>query len=159
MAIFRGGKRIGPFDIRVGFPRDRSLDNVDRDPRLKQRANTENTIGQFRATMGQAEGYARAARYAVRIWVPSGLAKIAGLSVQGGPPGTQARYVSPAVPTGANMIELEKMIGQQLNIHCDSVVMPGHDLHGEDVKYFGPGRNIIRQDTMMTMLVKCTFTN
>ena len=40
MAIFRAGKRVGPFDIRVGFPRDKSLDNVDRDPRLKQRANT-----------------------------------------------------------------------------------------------------------------------
>ena len=30
MAIFRLGKRIGPFDIRVGFPRDRSLDQVDK---------------------------------------------------------------------------------------------------------------------------------
>ena len=144
MAIFRGGKRVGPFDIRIGFPRDRSLDNVDNDPRLKRHnANTENTIGRFRASMGRAEGYARAARYAVRIWAPSGLAKIAGLTVQDGPPGTKARYVSPAVPTGANMIELEKMIGQQLNINCDSVVMPGHDLQGEDVKYFGPGRKIV----------------
>ena len=58
MAIFRGGKRIGPFDIRMGFPRDKSLDNVDQDPRLRQHANTENTIGRFRATMGRAEGYA-----------------------------------------------------------------------------------------------------
>ena len=143
MAIFRGGKRIGPFDIRMGFPRDKSLDNVDQDPRLRQHANTENTIGRFRATMGRAEGYARAARYAVRIWAPSGLAKMAGLTVQDGPPGTKPRSISPAVPTGANMIELEKMIGQQLNIHCDSVVMPGHDLQGEDVKYFGPGRKIV----------------
>ena len=143
MAIFRGGKRVGPFDIRIGFPRDKSLDNVDQDPRLRRHANTDNTIGRFRATMGHSEGYARAARYAVRIWAPSGLAKIAGLTVQDGPPGTKARYVSPAVPTGANMIELEKMIGQQLNINCDSVVMPGHDLQGEDVKYFGPGRKIV----------------
>ena len=36
MAIFRAGKRVGPFDIRVGFPRDKSLDNVDRDPRLNK---------------------------------------------------------------------------------------------------------------------------
>ena len=43
MAIFRAGKRVGPFDIRVGFPRDRSLDHVDRDTRLRPRANTENT--------------------------------------------------------------------------------------------------------------------
>ena len=40
MAIFRAGKRVGPFDLRVGFPRDRSLDNVDRDPRLTKIANS-----------------------------------------------------------------------------------------------------------------------
>ena len=34
MAILRGGKRIGGFDIRVGLPRDRSLENVEKDPRL-----------------------------------------------------------------------------------------------------------------------------
>ena len=28
MAILRGGKRIGGMDIRIGIPRDRSLDNV-----------------------------------------------------------------------------------------------------------------------------------
>ena len=26
MAILRGGKRIGGFDVRIGIPRDRSLD-------------------------------------------------------------------------------------------------------------------------------------
>ena len=78
MAIFRAGKRAGPFDIRVGFPRDKSLDNVDRDPRLKQQANTENTIGRFRAAMAKAEGYARPARFAVRIFPPVNLSKLAG---------------------------------------------------------------------------------
>ena len=38
MAIFRAGKRVGPFDIRVGFPRDKSLDRVDQDPRLRQQS-------------------------------------------------------------------------------------------------------------------------
>ena len=64
MAIFRGGKRVGPFDIRVGFPRDKSMNNIDSDPRLRQYANTENTIGRFRAAMASAEGYARPARFA-----------------------------------------------------------------------------------------------
>ena len=73
MAIFRAGKRVGPFDIRVGFPRDKSLDNVDRDPRLKQRANTENTIGRFRAAMAKAEGYARPARFAMKLFFPTNL--------------------------------------------------------------------------------------
>ena len=81
MAIFRAGKRVGPFDIRVGFPRDKSLDNVDRDPRLKQRANTENTIGRFRSMMARAEGYARPARFAVKLFLPSGLKQLALLLV------------------------------------------------------------------------------
>ena len=76
MAIFRAGKRVGAFDIRVGFPRDKSLDNVDRDPRLKQRANTENTIGRFRAAMGKAEGYARPARFAIKLFLPANLPQI-----------------------------------------------------------------------------------
>ena len=49
MAILRGGKRIGGMDIRIGIPRDRSLDNVTGDPRLKrtQGGNPESTIGRF----------------------------------------------------------------------------------------------------------------
>jgi hypothetical protein len=76
MAIFRGGKRIGPFDIRLGFPRDRSMENIDNDPRLRQRANAENTIGRFRAAMAKSNGYARPARFAVRIFPPVALRKI-----------------------------------------------------------------------------------
>ena len=62
MAIFRAGKRVGPFDIRVGFPRDRSYDRIDY-PANYTRANTDNTIGRFRAMMGRAEGYARPSRF------------------------------------------------------------------------------------------------
>ena len=36
MAILRGGKRIGGMDVRIGIPRDKSLDNVAGDPRLKR---------------------------------------------------------------------------------------------------------------------------
>ena len=37
MAILRGGRRIGNYDIRVGIPRDRSLDNVNADERLRRK--------------------------------------------------------------------------------------------------------------------------
>ena len=77
MAIFRAGKRIGPFDIRGGISRgdykSSAYHKTDRDPRFKQKANTDNTIGRFRAAMASAEGYARPSRYAVRIFPPSGL--------------------------------------------------------------------------------------
>tara|TARA_A100000164_G_scaffold38339_1_gene29297 strand:- start:24 stop:998 length:975 start_codon:yes stop_codon:yes gene_type:complete len=134
MAIFRAGKRVGPFDIRVGFPRDKSLDNVDRDPRLKQRANTENTIGRFRAAMAKAEGYARPARFAVKLFLPSNLSKMANLKDQSNMIDTDPRgqfsnmQPSAANPDHATLQDLASQMGTQMNIHCDSVSMPGKDL-------------------------------
>ena len=65
MAILRGGKRIGGYDVRIGIPRDRSLDNVTGDPRLKrtQGGNPETTIGRFQSYVNEAEGFARKARF------------------------------------------------------------------------------------------------
>ena len=75
MAIFRVGKKIGPFDIRGGISRgdykSSAYHKTDRDPRFKMQANTENTIGRFRAAMASAEGYARPSRYAIRLFPPS----------------------------------------------------------------------------------------
>ena len=80
MAIFRAGKRIGPFDIRGGISRgdfkSSAYHKTDRDPRFKMQANAENTIGRFRAAMASAEGYARPSRFAVRIFPPSNLNQI-----------------------------------------------------------------------------------
>ena len=67
MAILRGGKRIGGYDIRIGIPRDRSMDNINRDPRFKQKAgaNPSTTIGKYQSYVNEAEGFARKARYYV----------------------------------------------------------------------------------------------
>ena len=55
MAILRGGKRIGGYDIRIGLPRDRVLDDVQSDPRLRQKAggNPETTMGRFQAMVNE----------------------------------------------------------------------------------------------------------
>ena len=137
MAIFRAGKRVGPFDIRVGFPRDKSLDNVDRDPRLKQRANTENTIGRFRAAMAKAEGYARPARFAVKLFLPASLQQIVDNAqntgygegqIDAGLAAATKQQASAQNPKAETMLDLASQMGTQMNIHCDSVSMPGHDL-------------------------------
>ena len=77
MAIFRAGKRVGPFDIRGGISRgdykSSAYHKTDRDPRFKMQANTDNTIGRFRAAMASAEGYARSARFAIRLFPPTSL--------------------------------------------------------------------------------------
>ena len=146
MAIFRGGKRVGPFDIRLGFPRDKSLVNVDRDPRLQQRANTDNTVGRFRAAMAQAEGYARPARFAVRLFLPTNLSKLAGVSsnasttdeFQDHPAGAQHGTIGTTT-----MQQLATLMGRQMNIHCDTVSMPAHDLQSEAVEHYGPTRSFV----------------
>ena len=141
MAIFRHGVKIGPFDIRLGFPRDRSMQNIDNDPRIRQPANSENTIGRFRAAMASANGYARAARFAVRLFPPVGLAKLveeqngAVYSEGSSEEADKANDKANRAPTGKHMNDLTQSLGRQINIHCDSVSMPGKDLQTQTVQY------------------------
>jgi len=69
MAIFRAGKRIGNMDIRVGLPRDRTLDNVEGDKRLKRQpgTNPQTSIGRFVSEINRGEGIARANRFLIRL--------------------------------------------------------------------------------------------
>ena len=74
MAILRGGRRIFGTDIRFGIPRDRSLDNVQNDPRLRRvQGNPESTLGRFQAKMNEGEGFARPNRFMVDFILPRGL--------------------------------------------------------------------------------------
>ena len=144
MAIFRGGRRVGPFDLRLGIPRDRSLENVDRDPRLKQYANTENQMGRFRASMAAANGYARPARFAVRIYPPTNLETIVKSAEN-----TDRRFggnmeaANSGTSDKPNLNALSAALGRQINIHCDSVNMPAHDLQTETITQFGPPREMV----------------
>ena len=147
MAIFRAGKRIGPFDIRGGISRgdykSSAYHKTDRDPRFKMKANTDNTIGRFRAAINQAEGFARQSRFAIRIFPPSNIQDIrkeqnsvvnrAGEATESGAytGGGQVK-----VPYSSGTINnLTNTIGRQINIMCDSVIMPGHDLMTQSVQY------------------------
>ena len=73
MSIFRQGKRVGPFDIRLGLPRGREYDNIPGDPRVKQKANPETTVNRFRGALSTGEGVARGTRFLVNITLPSKL--------------------------------------------------------------------------------------
>jgi hypothetical protein len=143
MAIFRAGKRVGPFDIRIGFPRDKSLDNVDRDPRLREHANTENTIGRFRASMAKAEGYARTARFVVRVNLPTNL----GAFIEANTDVVAGRTLgnSPAASTAMSLQQISSQMSQQMSLHCDSVSMPGHDLQAQEVQHASaPARSMVQ---------------
>ena len=59
MAILRGGRRIGNYDIRIGMPRDKSLVDVAKDPRLQRKPGGSGVIQRFQAQINQGEGMAR----------------------------------------------------------------------------------------------------
>ena len=73
MAILRGGVKIFGQDIRIGLPRDKSLDNINKDPRFTeggQVGQSESTINRFIAEINQGEGMARPARYLIVVQPP-----------------------------------------------------------------------------------------
>ena len=142
MAIFRAGKRVGPFDIRVGFPRDRSYDRIDY-PANYTRANTDNTIGRFRAMMARAEGYARPARFAIRVYLPTNLSKLAGLKTAVTTAPGQTGGAEALHPNEATLQQLSTQLGQQVNVHCESISMPAHDLQSETIDHYGPPRQMV----------------
>ena len=82
MAIFRGGVKIFGSDIRIGIPRDRSLDNILFDPRFQdieggqkpENPNLSTTkpalINQMLQYIAQGEGLARSNRFYVSFRLP-----------------------------------------------------------------------------------------
>ena len=146
MAIFRAGKRIGPFDIRGGISRgdykSSAYHKTDRDPRFKMQANTENTIGRFRAAMASAEGYARPSRFAIRLFPPTSLLK--SIKNQNATTNREGVVYDNEMYQGTGQVQaytsdllnkLTQTIGRQVNIHCETVSMPGRDLQSQAVQY------------------------
>ena len=143
MAIFRTGKRVGPFDIRTGISRG-DLENsayhkTDSDPRLRRPGHyRETTIGRFRAMMGRAEGYARPARFAVQINLPTNLAVLADDARVSDEQGFD-------IPKSkaTEMAQFTSEMGSQVNMHCDSISMPAHDLQSEEHLQYGVPSQIV----------------
>jgi len=140
MAIFRAGKRLGPFDIRGGISRgdyqSSAYHKTDKDPRFKMQANTENTIGRFRAAMASAEGYARPSRYAIRLFPPSILGPAldsANSTVER--EGQKIPPVHDFDDTGSQLNSITNTLGRQVMIHCDTVTFPGVDLQTQEIQY------------------------
>ena len=84
--------------------------------------------------MAKAEGYARPARFAVKLFLPANLSKLANQKdfsnfVEQDPRGQFSNMQPSAMnPDHATMQDLATQMGSQINIHCDSVSMPGKDL-------------------------------
>jgi len=136
MAILRGGKRIGGFDIRIGLPRDRSLDDVQSDPRLRQKAggNPESTIGRFQAMVNEAEGFQRKARFYVNFTLPNGVSgeteEIQGFSTQ-----SQLRAMN------------QDQNKRRVQAFCSEIVMPAREGAQKEIRHNGPVRKFVYDHT------------
>ena len=132
MAILRGGKRIGGFDIRLGLPRDRSLDDVQSDPRLRQKAggNPETTMGRFQAMVNEAEGFARKARFYVNFTLPKGVSgetdEIQGFSTE-----TQLKAMN------------QDQNKRRVQAFCREIAMPSREGVQKEIKHNGPTRKFV----------------
>ena len=102
----------------------------------------------FISSMSKARGFARTARYAVRINLPTNLSQLAGLkqtTTVSGPAGRTISEESPANPNANTMQRLASQLGNQINLHCDSISMPGHDLQSQSVQYgSAPARDMVQ---------------
>jgi len=141
MAILRGGRRIGNYDIRLGIPRDRSLDNVQGDPRLKRTmGNPESTIGRFQSKMAEGEGFARPNRFMVDFILPRGLNEQAS-NEAGADQFTFQEEVQRSTLPGQLQAETELQRG--LRAFCFSAELPGRNVDTAPLKTYGPKREIV----------------
>ena len=152
MAILRGGRRIGGFDIRLGIPRDKSLDNVEGDERLQrvQGPSKESTIGRMMAAVAQGEGFARPNRFMVDFILPSGVS----LS----DPLLSNVLTEKRRSTKEGELQQNTEIQRGLRAYVDSVDMPGRNLDTTDFKTYGPRRQIVNGHSFsgeITMSVYC----
>lgn len=143
MAILRGGVRIGGFDVRIGLPRDRSLDNVETDPRFRQKAggNPETTIGRFQSYVNEAEGFARKARFYVEFNLPkSGVVR----DLRGIDDTTQigsnqsTTEMENSFPSQAELISVQKANGRRVQAFCSAIRMPDRTIETKEIRHHGP---------------------
>ena len=134
MAIFRAGKRIGNMDIRVGIPRDKSLVNVEGDPRLTKQEpgyNQLTSIGKFITEINKGEGVARANRFLIRLYPPRPEDAIQVYTQGGGHQGLDS-------PNALESNEIKNNVA----LMCTSVKLPSRDIVSTNFSAYGPGRKM-----------------
>ena len=159
MAILRGGKRIGGMDIRIGIPRDRSLDNVTGDPRLKrtQGGNPETTLGRFQSYMNEAEGFARKARYYAEFHLPKGLANSPITGDTNIPANTSAAMDEKQhFPSAGDLQSVQNANGRRVRAFCSAISMPDREIVSKEVRHGNaPARKIVYD--FKTAEIEATF--
>ena len=129
MAILRGGRRIGNFDIRLGLPRDKSLVDVAKDPRLQRKPGGSGVLQRFQAQINQGEGMARPNRFYVIINPPQKL-----VTTPGGPPSQLSKNTNNDLSSAAMRENMQMM--------CNKITLPSRDINTAPHKTYGPKREM-----------------
>jgi hypothetical protein len=146
MAILSGGLRIGNFDVRVGINRDRSLDNVNQDPRFRQGqgGNPQTVIGRIQSYINEAEGFARKARYYVEFNLPKGNSSGILGNLQGIDDVSQVGITSSTSESaqtfrsGSVLNNIQKSEAKRVQAFCSAIQMPERDIQVKEVRHHGP---------------------
>ena len=128
MAILRGGRRIGNFDIRLGLPRDKSLVDVAKDPRLQRKPGGSGVLQRLQAQINQGEGMARPNRFYVIINPPQKLITTPGHDFD-------------IVPNTSNDLNSGTM-RENMQMMCNKITMPSRDINTAPHKTYGPKREM-----------------
>ena len=131
MAVLRGGRRIGNFDIRLGLPRDKSLVDIAKDPRLQRQPGGSGVLQRFQAEINQGEGMARPNRFLVIINPPArsklSNAELLASEFGGGSAGTNN--------------DLESLnTANNIGLLCNKVTMPSRDVNTQSHITYGTKR-------------------
>jgi hypothetical protein len=166
MAILRGGRRIGGFDIRVGIPRDRSLENVENDPRFRQKAggNPETNMGRMQAYVNEAEGFARKARFYVEYQLPRSSGSTASpatspqtlkgsnydqdITISGINLSTSEKELLFTFPDQGQMQAIQNQNGRRVRAFCSGISMPERTMQNKEVRTHGPSYKPVFDFTM-----------
>ena len=108
-------------------------------------AEKQPTIQNFISSMGKSGGFARTSKYAIVITPPTSLSRLAAErnTVAYGPTGQTSEEIADL--NASNMQTLNSQVGRQINLHCNTVSMPGHDLQAQDQQHgSAPGRQIVQ---------------
>ena len=147
MAIFRAGKRIGNMDIRVGLPRDKSLDNVEGDKRItvqRPGVNRKTSIGRFITEINKGEGVAIANRFLIRLFPPRD---------------TFERKVGTdkdVVLVDKDSLLNESGMKNNVELMCTQAKLPHRDVLTQNYVTYGPGRKMPYAYAFGSEL-ECTF--
>ena len=133
MAILRGGRRIGNFDIRLGLPRDKSLVDIAKDPRLQRQPGGSGVLQRFQSQINQGEGMARPNRFLVIINPPARAklsnAELLASEFGGGSAGTNN--------------DLESLVTREnIQMMCNKITMPSRDINTVAARTYGPKREM-----------------